>query len=62
MKEDQNNIGWDMITKRPKSYEELLQTMPKLNLKNISYTRREQVVSDLDFVYFEVYSRLEDFS
>jgi hypothetical protein len=39
-----------------------MQTLPKLNLKNISYVTRERVVSDLDFVYFEVYARLEDFS
>ena len=62
MKDDQDDIGWDVITKRPKSYEQLMQTLPRLNLKNISYTHKERTVRDVDFVYFEVYARLEDYS
>ena len=58
MKDDPADIGWDAIVKRPKEG----QSIQSLNLKNISNFKKERYVSDLDTVYFEIYSRLEDFS
>lgn len=58
MKDDPADIGWDAIVKRPKEG----QSIQSLNLKHISNFKKERYVSDLDTVYFEIYSRLEDFS
>jgi hypothetical protein len=58
MKDDPADIGWDAIVKRPKEG----QSIQSLNLKHISNFKKERYVSDLNTVYFEIYSRLEDFS
>ena len=58
MKDDPADIGWDAIVKRPKGR----QSIHPLKLKHISNYKQERYVSDLDVVYYEIYSRLEDFS
>jgi hypothetical protein len=58
MKDDPADIGWDAIVKRPKEGH----IIQSLNLKHISNFKKERYVSDLNTVYFEIYSRLEDFS
>ena len=57
MKDDPADIGWDSIVKRPKGR----QSIQPLKLKHISNFKKERYVSDLDTVYYEIYSRLEDF-
>ena len=58
MKDDPADIGWDAIVKRPRGK----QNIQSLNLKHIGNYKQEKYVSDLDTVYYEIYSRLEDFT